>query len=77
MLRIIITIVYILICIGLAVIILMQDGKQAGLGSLTGQSTFWEKNKGRSKEGRLVKFTYLLSALFFIISLLLSMHPFH
>ena len=36
----------------------MQEGKEAGLGSLTGAAdsgTYWSKNKGRSKEGTLIK----------------------
>ena len=35
--------------------------------------TYWGKNKGRSKEGRLVKATIVCVVLFFIISIVLNM----
>jgi preprotein translocase subunit SecG len=73
-LRVILTIVYILICVALAVIVLMQEGKNRGLGSLAGSSeTYWGQNKGRSMEGGLVKITKILAAAFFVLSLILSM----
>ena len=73
-LRVILTIVYILICVALAVIVLMQEGKTRGLGSLAGSSeTYWGQNKGRSMEGGLVKITKILAAAFFVLSLILSM----
>lgn len=54
----IVTIVFILICLVLTVIILMQEGKSAGLGAISGAAdTYWGKNKGRSMEGTLEKIT--------------------
>ena len=76
MLRTIITLIYILVTIALSAVILMQEGK-GSLGSLAGQqSTFWSKVKSRSTEGRMRKLTYVLSALFFVLAILLSTHPF-
>ena len=50
-LRLVLQIVFILISVGLTVIVLMQEGKSAGLGSISGISdTYWGKNKGRSME---------------------------
>ncbi len=73
-LRILLTIVYIVICVALAVIVLMQEGKQRGLGSLSGSTeTYWGQNKGRSMEGGLVKITRILAVAFFCLSLILSM----
>ena len=73
-LRIILTIVYILVCVALAVIVLMQEGKSAGLGAIAGAAdTYWGQNKGRSMEGGLVKITKILAVAFFVLSLLLSM----
>ena len=77
MLRTIITVVYILVTVALSCVVLMQEGKGGGLGALSGQSGFWEKAKSRSAEGRLKKLTYALSALFFAMSIALSVHPFH
>lgn len=73
-LKVLLTIVYIIICVVLAVIVLMQEGKQRGLGSLSGSSeTYWGQNKGRSMEGGLVKITRILAVAFFVLSLVLSM----
>ena len=47
-LRIVISVVFILICIGLTVLVLLQEGKSAGLsGSISGiAETYWEKIRG-------------------------------
>ena len=64
-LKIVLTILFILVCIALVVLVLMQEGKSAGLGAISGAAeTYWGKNKGRSMEGLLVKLTKLLAALF-------------
>lgn len=69
------TVLYILICIALIVVIILQEGKSAGLGTISGAAeTYWGKNKGRSMEGGLVRVTQVLTALFFIISLLLNLN---
>jgi preprotein translocase subunit SecG len=75
-LRAIVTVVYVLICLGLVVVVLMQEGKSAGLsGSINGVAdTYWGKNKGRSMEGALVKITKLLGTLFIVISIVLNMN---
>lgn len=75
-LRAIVTVVYVLICLGLIVVVLMQEGKSAGLsGSINGVAdTYWGKNKGRSMEGALVKLTKLLAVLFIVISVVLNMN---
>ena len=51
----------------------MQEGKSAGLGVVNGAAdTYWGKNKGRSMEGALEKFTKILVVLFFVIALVLN-----
>lgn len=66
-----------MISIGLTVIVLMQEGKSAGLGTISGAAdTYWGKNKGRSKEGVLVKATRLMVALFLIIAAVLNIGSF-
>ena len=68
--RTIIQIVFIILSIIMTVIVLMQEGKNNGLGALTGSAdTYWSKNKGRSMEGMLV-------ALFLIISAVLTIGRF-
>ena len=74
----ILTIVYILVCVSLSVIVLMQEGKDAGLSALTGgasggSDTYWSKNKGRSAEGTLKKGTTALAVLFIVISVVLNL----
>lgn len=73
-LRTIVTIVYIIVCIALIVVVLMQEGKQAGLGAISGVAeSYWGKNKGRSMEGGLQKGTRALAIAFILISLILNM----
>ena len=73
-LQTILTVVFIIISIALTVIILMQEGKSAGLGAVAGAAdTYWGKNKGRSMEGLLVKGTKMLDTLFILIAIVLNM----
>lgn len=75
--RIILTVLFILICVVLTIIVLMQEGKSAGLGSISGAAeTYWGKNKGRSMEGKLVKFTTALVVLFIILAAVLNINKF-
>ena len=70
----ILTTVFIILSIVITVIILMQEGKSAGLGAIAGAAdTYWGKNKGRSMEGRLVTGTKILVALFIIIAAVLNL----
>lgn len=76
-LRIVIQILFILICIALTVLVLMQEGKSAGLGVISGAAeTYWGKNKGRSMEGKLVKITKYLAIGFMLISVILNLNVF-
>jgi len=73
-LRIILTIIFVIDCIVLAAIILLQEGKSAGLGTIAGAGdTFWSQNKGRSIEGTLVKSTKFLAILFLALALVLNL----
>lgn len=76
-LRTVITVIFILICIALTVLVLMQEGKSAGLGSIGGAAeTYWGKNKGRSMEGFLVKLTKILAVLFMVVAAILNLNVF-
>ena len=71
-LKMIATIAYIVICIALVIVVLMQEGKTNGLGALGGAAdTYWSKNKGRSQEGMLIKITRVLAILFVSLSVVL------
>ena len=64
--KIILSVIFIIDCIALTVVVLMQEGKQQGLGAIAGAAeTYWGKNKGRSMEGGLVKATTIMGILFF------------
>ncbi len=76
-LRTILLIVFIIICIALVILVLMQEGKSAGLGAISGAAeTYWGKNKGRSMEGTLVKVTKFLAAGFIILAAVLNLNVF-
>lgn len=77
MLKTILTVVFIFICVALIIVVLAQEGKSAGLGSLSGAAeTYWGKNKGRSREGRLEKGTKVLAILFMVIAAVLNLNVF-
>lgn len=78
MIKTILTVLFVLVCIALTVIVLLQEGK-AGLGSLAGGNSgdsFWGKNKGRSAEGKLANITKILAVVFILLALLLNMNLF-
>ena len=73
-LKTILTVVFILISLALTVIILAQEGKSAGLGTIAGAAdTYYGKNKGRTMEGKLEKGTKILVALFMILAIVLNL----
>ena len=76
-LRIVLTVIFIVVCLALTVLVLMQEGKSAGLGSISGAAeTYWGKNKGRSMEGLLVKITKVLAVLFMVLAAILNLNVF-
>ncbi|MCD7866147.1 MAG: preprotein translocase subunit SecG [Clostridiales bacterium] len=65
--RLIVKIVFMILSVIMTIIVLMQEGKSQGLGSLSGSTidnSYWSKNKGRSMEGVLVKVTRVLLIIF-------------
>ena len=78
MIRTILSIIFVIICIALSAIILLQEGKTQGLGSIGGMAdTYWGQNKGRSMEGALVKSTKFLAILFMVLALVLNLGVFN
>ena len=74
MLKTVLDIIFVIICIALTIIVLMQEGKSAGLtGSISGMAdTYWGKNNGRSMEGALEKITKVLAVLLIVLAALLN-----
>ena len=71
--RLVLTILFVLISIVLTVIVLLQEGRSAGLGAISGAAdTYWGKNKGRSAEGILVMVTRIGVAAFLVIAAILN-----
>ena len=74
-LKIVLYIIFVIDCIALSAIILLQEGKSAGLGTIGGMAdTYWGQNKGRSMEGALVTITKVLSVLFVLIAIILNIN---
>ncbi len=74
MIKTVIMIVFSLVCVALAGIILLQEGKSAGLGSIAGMGdSYWSKAKSRSMEGNLSKLTTALAIMFLILALALNL----
>ena len=68
-------IIFAIDCIALTAIVLLQEGKSAGLGTISGMAdTYWGQNKGRSMEGKLVKWTTVLAVIFFVLTIVLNMN---
>ena len=73
--KIILVVVDLIICLALTILAMVQSKDDAGLSStITGSSTnnFYEKNKGRTKEGMQKKWTIILGISFVIVTIALS-----
>ncbi len=73
--RTILTVVFLVACIVMVIAVLLQEGKQQGLGALAGtiqSDTYWSKNKGRSSEGKLKKVTRIMAIVFIGLAVVLN-----
>ena len=74
-LKIILIVVDFIICLALTILAMIQSKEDAGLSStITGSSTnnFFEKNKGKTKEGKQKRWTIILGIMFVIVTIALS-----
>lgn len=63
------------VCLALIVVTMMQSKDDDGLsGTITGSSSdnFLDKNKGRTKEGKLKRLTMILSVAFVVLTIAVS-----
>ncbi len=68
-LKIIVGIVYMLVCLGLIVLVLLQESKSEGVGAITGGSdTLFGKGKTNTKEGFYGRLTVVLSIAFALLA---------
>ena len=74
-LEIILGIMLILFAIGVIAVVLFQEGQQKSLGSITGSGseTFLSKNKSRSIDAFLERWTRVISVGFFIMVIAVNM----
>ncbi len=71
----ILIVIYFVIALALIILTLIQSKEDEGLSStITGSSTnnFFEKNKGRTKEGKQKRWTIILGVAFVIVTIALS-----
>ncbi|MGI6084895.1 MAG: preprotein translocase subunit SecG [Acetivibrionales bacterium] len=68
-----VNIIYLLICLVIIAVVLLQAGRSAGIsGSIAGGAeTFFGKNKGRAYDQLLSKYTGWIAILFVIVSIIL------
>ncbi len=73
--RNIVLVIYAIVCIALIILATMQTKDANGAsGTITGSSTnnFYEKNKGRTKEGMLKRSTIICGVAFVVLAIALS-----
>lgn len=76
--KVILTVLFVAVSVVLSAIVLLQEGKSAGLtGAISGAAeSYWGKNRGRSMEGRLEKTTKYLAIAFFLLAIVLNLGVF-
>ena len=73
--RTILTVIYVIVALVVIVLALIQSKDDSGLSStITGSSTnnFYEKNKGRTKEGKQKRLMIISSVVFAILTIVLG-----
>ena len=66
---------YVINCIALLIVTMMQNKDNSGAsGTIVGSSTnsFYEKNKGKTHEGRIKRWTIILGILFLVLTIVLG-----
>ena len=74
MMKTFLVIIYAIVAVILTVLTLMQSKEDEGASSTItgGNSSFYEKNKGRTKEGQLKKITIILGVVFIVLAIILG-----
>ena len=73
--RTILTVIYFIVALAVIILATIQTKDDSGLSStITGSSTnnFYEKNKGRTKEGKQKRWTIILAIVFAILTIVLG-----
>ena len=74
--KIILTVIFIIAALAIITIVLLQEGKSAGLGSIGGSSSnaggsYWDKNKKHSLEGKFETWTKITAGIFVVLGLVI------
>lgn len=71
----IVLVIYLIVCVALIILATIQNSEKAGAsGAITGSSTnnFYEHNKGRTKKGKLKRWTVILGIAFVVLAIALG-----
>ena len=75
-LRVILTVLEVIASVALIVVVLMQSGKEAGLGAIAGNSdSYMAKSKGANKDKMLASITKWVALAWLVLTLGLSLIP--
>lgn len=78
-LRIFLIIIFLIAALAVTIIVLLQEGKSAGLGSIGGTSSggdsYWDKNRKHSLEGKFEKWTKITAFVFVLTAFALMFIP--
>lgn len=70
-------VIYVIVSLALIIISLMQNSKDDGASSTimggTQTGNFYEKNKGRTREGKLKKWTIILGITFILLTVVVGL----
>lgn len=74
-LKTVLTGIYVLAALAIIVVVLLQEGKSAGLGSAfaTNQESYWSKNKKHTLEGKFEKWTKITAGIFVVLAIVLTL----
>ena len=72
--QIVLSIIYVVVAVALIAVVMLQSGKSAGLsGAIAGGAdTFLSKNKAKSLDAKLARWTKWVAILWIVITLVLS-----
>jgi len=75
MLKIILTVIQVLLALFLTAVVLLQEGKTSGLsGAISGGAdTFLSKNKAKSWDAKLARWTKWVAIVFMVLTLVISL----
>ena len=75
MIKIVLTVIQVILAIFLIAVVLLQEGKTSGLSGATsgGADTFLSKNKAKSWDAKLARWTKWVAIAFVVLTLVISL----